>query len=326
MKKIIVLLLTLTLVLSVGVLFASAEDGGTNVYVTIADKDGKLALAYESVNVTDIDSDGVLTVNDVLYAAHEQFYEGGAAAGYATATTKWGLSLMKLWGVANGGSYGYTVNDAFAWSMTDPVQENDYVAAYVYIDTKLFSDKYSYFDQKKVELTDTADLTLPLSIADFDSDGNSITLPVAGAELTIDGEPTGVLTDAEGKATINFKKNGKFLVSATSTDLLLVPPVCIVTVSCFEESTPDEAATEAPTVIADVSEETEPVKETVAPTTAPATKDQATKDQATKDSSSSGTPKTGDATMLWLWILIAAVCLCGIIIAIVIYKKKYANK
>ena len=54
-----------------------------------------------------------------------------------------------------------------------------------------------------------------------------------------------------------------------------------------------------------------------------ATKDEATKDQATKDSAS---PKTGDITMLWLWILIAAVCLAGIITAIVIYKKRYAKK
>lgn len=327
MKKIVSVLLALTLVLSVGVMFACADEG-TNVYVTIADKDGKLALAYESVSVADIDGDEVLTVNDVLYAAHEQFYEGGAAAGYATETTKWGLSLMKLWGVANGGSYGYLINDVLAWSMTDSVKENDYVAAFVYTDTDYFSDTYSFFDVKMTELSDSGELTLTLSKNGYEDDGTgnwvSAVKPVANAELTIDGEPTGAVTDAEGKAAITFEKNGKYLVSAASAAEKLVPPVCIVTVSCFEESTPDEIKpTEAPT---ELDEATEPVKETVAPTTAPATKDQATKDQATKDSSSSGTPKTGDATMLWLWILIAAVCLCGIIIAIVIYKKKYANK
>ena len=321
MKKIIALFMALTLVLSVSVLFASAEGEGTNVYVTIADKDGKLALAYESVSVADIDGDEVLTVNDVLYAAHEQFYEGGAAAGYATETTKWGLSLMKLWGEANGGSYGYTINDAFAWSMTDPVADGDYVAAYVYTDLNKWSDKYSYFDRKEVELTESTDLTLTLTIADFDADNMPITLPVAGAELTIDGEPTGVITDENGTATVTFTKGGKQLVSATATEKIIVPPVCLVNVTAIEkETTPP---TEAPT---ELDEATEPVKETIAP----ATKDQATKDEATKDSatkdSSSGTPATGDATMLWLWIVIAAVCLCGIITAIVIYKKKYAKK
>ncbi len=319
MKKIIALFMALTLVLSVSVLFASAEGEGTNIYVTIADKDGKLALAYESVSVTDIDGDETLTVNDVLYAAHEQFYEGGAAAGYATETTKWGLSLMKLWGTANGGSYGYTINDTFAWSMTDPVQENDYVAAFIYTDTEYFSDTYSFFDVKTTELSESGELTLTLSMNGYEDDGTgnwvSAVKPVADAELTVDGEPTGVVTDADGKATINFEKNGKFLVSATSTDLLLVPPVCLVTVSCFNESTPDEAEpTEAATVAPPTT-----------PTTAPATKGPATKDSATKDSSS-GTPATGDATMLWLWIVIAAVCLCGIITSIVFYKKKYAKK
>lgn len=327
MKKIVSVLLALTLVLSVGVMFTYADEG-TNVYVTIADKDGKLALAYEPVTVTDIDGDSVLTVNDVLYAAHEQFYEGGAAAGYATATTKWGLSLMKLWGVANGGSYGYLINDVLAWSMTDSVKENDYVAAFIYTDTDYFSDTYSFFDVKMTELSDSGELTLTLSKNGYEDDGTgnwvSAVKPVANAELTIDGEPTGAVTDAEGKAAFTFEKNGKYLVSAASAAEKLVPPVCIVTVSCFEESTPDEIEpTEAAT---ELDEATEPVKETVAPTTAPATKDEATKDSATKDSASSGTPKTGDVTMLWLWILIAAVCLCGIIVGIVIYKKKYANK
>ena len=37
-------------------------------------------------------------------------------------------------------------------------------------------------------------------------------------------------------------------------------------------------------------------------------------------------PKTGDATMLWLWILIVTVCLCGAVTATVVYRKKYAKK
>lgn len=322
MKRIVAIFLIAILLVSVGVIFVRAEEN-TEVYVTITDKDGKLALAYEKVSVTDIDGDSTLTINDVLYAAHEQFYEGGAAAGYGTETTKWGLSLMKLWGTANGGSYGYLVNDAMAWSLTDPVKDGDYVAAFIYTDTKTFTDTYSFFDVKTAELSESAELTLTLSVNGYEDDGQGNWLPalnpVPNAELTIDGEPTGVMTDADGKATITFDKNGKFLVSATSTNLLLIPSVCLVTVSCFEEATPDEAdPTEDPT---EIDEATEAPKETVAPTTA--TKDEATKDSATKDSTN---PKTGDATMLWLWILIVGVCLGGIVVAVVIYKKKYAKK
>ena len=203
------------------------------------------------------------------------------------------------------------------------VQDGDYVAAFIYTDTKTFTDTYSFFDVKTAELSESAELTLTLSVNGYEDDGQGNWLPalnpVANAELTVDGEPTGVVTDADGKATITFDKNGKFLVSATSANLLLVPSVCLVTVSCFEEATPDEAdPTEEPT---ETVEATEAPKETVTPTTA--TKDEATKDSATKDSTN---PKTGDATMLWLWILIAGVCLCGIVVAVVIYKKKYAKK
>ena len=55
------------------------------VLVTIADANGDLVLAMEPVTVIDIDEDGLLTINDALYCAHEEAYEGGAAAGYASA-------------------------------------------------------------------------------------------------------------------------------------------------------------------------------------------------------------------------------------------------
>ena len=69
-------------------------------------------------------------------------------------------------------------------------------------------------------------------------------------------------------------------------------------------------------------------------TEAPATGDESTKDSSTKDSStkdsssaSSGTtPKTSDVSNLILWIVIAAVCLAGIIGVAVFYKKRYGKK
>ncbi|MBQ9247970.1 MAG: hypothetical protein IJ171_05220, partial [Ruminococcus sp.] len=145
MKKIVALILSVLLVLSVSMLFVSAEEAknSVDVHVTIIDEKSAFAVAYKTVTVTDIDNDKALTVNDALYAAHEQFYEGGAAACFATETSQWGLSLKKLWGVANGGSYGYLVNNAFAWSMTDPVKADDYVVAFIYTDTKNFSDVYT---------------------------------------------------------------------------------------------------------------------------------------------------------------------------------------
>lgn len=321
MKKILAVMLMVLLTLSVCAPAIAAADTTADVYVTISDKDGKLALAAEKITVTDIDGDHALTINDALYAAHEQFYKGGAAAGYATETTKYGLSLTKLWGTANGYSYGYMVNNASAWSMTDPVKTDDYVAAYVFTDTKTFADKYSYFDRFQADADVTLDLTL--SKADFDADWNPITVKIAGAELTVDGEPTGVLTDENGQATITFTTNGKHLVSAVKAGEVIVPPVCVAQVTGCAVATPDQPVeTIAPTVqAADTPTQAVTEAPTAAPTD-PATSDSATKDSSTKDSS---TPKTGDNTHLWLWILISGLCLCGMIGTAVIYRKYYAK-
>ena len=120
MKRILSFTLTLVLVLGLFCGIALADDG-TKVYVTIADKDGKLVLVQEAITVTDIDNDGKLTINDALYCAHEAKFEGGAAAGYLSEMTEYGLSLKKLWGTDNGSGYGYDVNNEGAMSLSDEV-------------------------------------------------------------------------------------------------------------------------------------------------------------------------------------------------------------
>ena len=328
MKKIVALFLSVLLVLSVSVLFVSAEEAkdSVDVHVTIIDEKSEFAVAYKTVTVTDIDKDGAFTVNDTLYAAHEQFYQGGAKAGYATELTQWGLSLKKLWGVANGGSYGYLVNNAFAWSMTDPVKADDYVVAFIYTDTKKFSDVYTYFEPQYIEEESTSiGVELTMMMTGFDKDGKPYTEPVPGAEITLDGSTFKVVTNAEGKASFYYGEgnpNGyEKLISAQVKDMRIVPPICILKSIGKGKATPDQTPTDAPAVI----DEPTQAEATVAPTAAPtvATKDSATKTSAT---SSSATAKTGDNTHLWLWVMIAGLCLCGIIGTTSIYKKHYAKK
>ena len=337
MKKIIAVLLSVLLVLSVGMLFVSADDAANSidVHVTIVNEKSEFAVAYETVTVTDIDNDEVMTVNDALYAAHEQFYDGGAAAGYATETTKWGLSLMKLWGVANGGSYGYLVNNAFAWSLTDPVKADDYIVAFIYTDTKDFSDTYTYFDKQLIEGENgSVEAELTLSKTGFDGEGKPYVAPVADAEIILDGEKTGFTTDQDGKVSfvtvVQASTGFEQVVSAEVKDLVIVPPICLLKAT-GSDSTPDQAdGTEAPTVVADV----EDIDDTTITdnndkqsTGDESTKDSSTNDSATKDSAASGsTPQTNDVTNLILWIVIAAVCLAGIIGAAVFYKKRYGKK
>ena len=226
MKKLLTIVLALALVLALSVP-ALANDGFV-VYVSIAN--GDLVLTREAVSVVDIDGDDTITINDALYCAHNCYFEGGAEAGYEATEGEWGLGLTKLWGVENGGSYGYYVNGVSAWSLTDPLQEKDHVYAFIYTDTETWSDAFSFFDQDWVETVPSVPVELTLSYAGFDDDWNSVTLPVEGAEILIDGEPTGVFTDAEGKATVFFNTPGKAVVSAKSESMTLVPPVCVADV------------------------------------------------------------------------------------------------
>ena len=200
------------------------------VYVTIADGQGQLVMVNAAIDVTDIDADGALTINDALYAAHEAAYEGGAEAGYAAADAGYGLSISKLWGEENGGSYGYYLNDASAYSLLDPVADGDYLNAFVYTDLETWSDLYCAFDCASVEMDAGTVLDLTLNMMTFDENWNPVSLPVEGAILTVDGEDSEVITDAEGKAQFTIDAAGEYLISARSDSAILVPPVCIVTV------------------------------------------------------------------------------------------------
>ena len=229
MKRFTAMILAAVLVLASAGVSVSAAD--VKAYVTIADENGKLAVARQEVTASDIDGDGIISINDVLYAAHESFFEGGAEAGYASATGDYGLSLTKLWGVENGGSYGYYVNDASAWSLADPVNAGDHVYAFVYTDTVAWSDAYSWFDASAKKAEAGEEISLTLSSLGYDADWNQVVSPVEGAKITVNGEDAGVVTDAEGKAAVKLDKAGTYVISAKSDTMTLVPPVCVATVA-----------------------------------------------------------------------------------------------
>ncbi len=232
MKKILAIILAVAMCLSLGTAAFAAEDviliapapaKGVNVTVTIADA-GNLVLVQAPVCVTDLDADGTVSINDALIAAHAAYYKDGAA-GYAYYSGDYGLAMDTLWGVANGGSYMYYVNDLMPMSLGEAVNEGDSVVAYGFADLEYWSDAYSFFDKKTAAVTagDTVELTLSTP----DWEGNI--MPVAGADIYV-GTPAGVATDENGKAAVTMDKVGSYVVSAKSETAVLVPPVCKVTV------------------------------------------------------------------------------------------------
>jgi hypothetical protein len=241
MKKIIAVLLSVMLALGMSAVAASAAET-FDVYVTVCDEQGAVPVAAQQITVSDIDADGALTINDALILAHDKFYEGGSAAGYATSVTQYGLGITKLWG-STIGSYGYYVNNNSAWSLEDPIKANDYIAAFVYTDPA-WSDHYSYFDRFLGDINADEEFTLTYSEAGYDEQWNPVVLPVEGAVITVDGEKTTFTTDAEGKASVKLSTNGVHTVSAVKDGRILVAPVFIATVTGAVEST------ETPTAVA----------------------------------------------------------------------------
>ena len=227
MKKFLSILLAMLMLLQSCAAFAEETP---IVYVSISDDIGALVLAYAPVELGDVDGDGALTICDALVCAHTMYHPDGAAA-FVAEDTEWGKSLYVLWGIDNGGSYGYMLNDASPMSLLDEVKPGDHVKAYAYTDLTAWSDTYSYFAAPVAAVAVNAEVALTLFANGYDESWNPVTYPVQGAFLVVDGEVyDDVVTDAEGKFALTFPETGVHTVSAVSNDLTLVPPVCIVTV------------------------------------------------------------------------------------------------
>lgn len=230
MKKLFSVMLALIMIMGCMSITAFADDSSATVYVSVSNK-GQLVAAQTKVTVTDIDGDNALTVNDALFAVHEAVYSGGAKDGYSYYSHKdYGLSIGKLWGDTSG-NFGYYINNSSCWSLADPVKNSDYLNAFVYSDGKTFSDKYCFFNDYTVTADSNSDIELTLCGAGYDANWNPVTLPVANAEITVDGVKTGVKTDSNGKAVIQISGAGNHIISAVSETETLVPPVCTVQIN-----------------------------------------------------------------------------------------------
>lgn len=306
MKKILVLTITMLMLFSTVGITAFAQDSDQiNVYITISDKDGKLVLTQEKITVTDVDEDNVLTINDALYNAHEAKYDGGAKAGYEFVNSAYGISLNRLWGTANGGSYGYYINNKSPLSLADEVKDGDYINAFIYTDLTAWSDTYCYFDVNTATVEAGEEFSLKLLASAYDSEYNPIEIPVENAVITVNGENTSIKTNAEGVATIKIDNGGEYIISATSDTQVLVPPVTIMNVVGNEAP----SATEA-TEITTATESTSVIP------TSPATENATSSNEKTS-------PKTGVNTENTVFVIFYATLLVSVLALVVGGKKKY---
>ena len=221
------------------------------VSMTIGNR-GVLALVNAPVTVKDLNSDGILTYDEALNAAHTAYFDG--ENGFAiNQDSGW---VYKLWGVESSNLLFFK-NDKpipeFTNSRSSVVKTGDALYATILMYESVYKDVYAAFDQKTVVTKTGQQLELVLTGYLGAHNGQNPTWsPVSDAAVGTwsDGEFTameGKTTDAGGKITLTFEDAGTYVVSAYKNDTSapLIAPVCVVTV---------ETAAIEETIALDVSE------------------------------------------------------------------------
>ena len=198
------------------------------VYVTIVNK-GTVVLARAEVEAKDLDEDGSVNLYEALKAAHATCPNGGADGFVAVNDPKYGLSMTKLWGEENGGSFGYYQNETSSWSLGDVVHTGDRVVAFSYVDTTSWTDTFCYFDPQVKTVQASETVTLKLTAMTYNDKFELVPSAVAGATIIVNGAETLFTTDAEGNVTLTLE-SGVNVISASSATLTLIPPIAKITV------------------------------------------------------------------------------------------------
>lgn len=169
----------------------------------LGDKDGK-PMAGRTVSLT---GQASYTMDDALKAAHDQYYPGGAAAGYdyhEDETGNYEGLIYRLWGIAREDvpRIKYSRNHVSRESNTalsEKVQDGDEL--HFFIQQRAGKDQLAFFT--KDEQTVMEGQTITLQLRQTDAKYGSKFSDCAGASIYIDGvKQEGLLTDENGQVTL----------------------------------------------------------------------------------------------------------------------------
>lgn len=321
------------------VLKDEATANPVKIFVTISNK-GNVVLFQQNITVTDVNNNGFFDVDDALYAAHEAGYTGGAAAGYASYESQWGLSISKLWGDTSY-CYGYWLNNASCWSLEDVVAEGNHLVAFVYTDGANWSDSYAKFEKFDYAATAGKALTVKLDTAGYDANWNTVFSAHAGAAIAV-YDNTGkmlaegytVVDNQDGTYTVTIGAAGNYYVVATDADPLTVPAVCAVAVTEDLNQKAADAVIEKINTIGTVTLDSKNAIEAARAAYDALTAEQKalvtnynvlTAAEKTLSSLVSGNPPTGDNTDIVLYTTIMLISFMSIAALLLTSKKKYKN-
>lgn len=249
------LLLVLTLVVSSAAAMTSLSFGAAKtatVYVTVSNC-GDVAVAEDGdvmANVA-VKVAADATVEDVMKAFHEKYCKDG----FAMSENDWGPFVSKLWGVETTNTLFFVNDTALVETIPNvKIKNGDRIVASINADNEHYSDYYTYFSQKKADVTTGEDLSLTLKGYSGMMGGDAaaiskIQLGVVTAEGFVPLE--GVVTDEKGNVTIKmnpaqFEVGKTYVISAKGivpttasdwstgetfdVDAPTIAPVCKVTV------------------------------------------------------------------------------------------------
>lgn len=232
-------LCTVCLLFLAGHVAAGAERQAVRIaYVTISDGSGEMVLCHAAVTLTDENRDGKLTVNDVLWAAHEDKYPGGAAAGYLTEKGDNGESrLLRMWGEDVGEEdWNVALNNDPMKTLDTRVEAGDHIQLFHRYAPDGKENLYTYFSVCTVTVRNShlrkADLNVTARYLTYDENQLESVMPLVGVTITANGMRVDAVTDARGRASLDVSnwEPGVYVISAYGGSTEIVPPLGIVQV------------------------------------------------------------------------------------------------
>lgn len=222
------LALLLSVMMIVGMLPMSVFAGGdgstqdTVITLTVSNKgvlaaanDGSV-MANRKVTVTDINSDGYLTVGEALIAAHAAYNNETGYSG--------GPFVSKLWGVETQNCLFFINDVGLSESVdTDTVKNGDRLVASINADDKYYGDWYTAFDKVSATATAGEDITLTLKghpgMANGEEAGDAAVSGISVGVMSESGFSAldGKVTDGAGKVTLSFDTVGTYCITASGT-------------------------------------------------------------------------------------------------------------
>ena len=217
MKKTMIFAAIAAMMMQAAAVSASAEDVRLTVKTEI--EVGSDCVFSGNVAVSDMNHDGKITTDEVLTAAHDLSFPGGAAAG---------LGSGYIWGKR--GSFITEVKDRNGKLRVDnPASYEAGHAAPMYSQDVSEGDSVHCFaialDPAHYDLMIESP-ELSMSVFDKTPTGSAVTFgvyyydpakikptPVSGIELLSNGKGTGIKTDQNGKATVTFSQAGDYEIT-----------------------------------------------------------------------------------------------------------------